>query len=211
MLTAMSIKDLFNKAKKEAGVLQGKEAKDKEYSQENTFPDEAAAAEAFERAREKLFAVDKWSDLPGISATFALYDADGRKSQAPKPREGDYIKVILPGLPLENWVQVVGLREEQALASFTVRPSPAPAAKQDAEVRHFFTSEATSTFQVERSGLTLRGREIGKNEKPNNQQEASATRAVVNTLVAEGGWAGFQKVQWDKVTAYLVHLLEATT
>jgi hypothetical protein len=205
----MSLKDIFNKVKKEAEVLQGKDAKDKQYVQENTFPDEAAAVAAFERSREKLFAVDKWSRLPGINSTFELYDAAGRKSQAPKPAQGDFMKVILPGLPLENWVQVISIREEDQRAEFRVRPCPSPETPaEDNEVRHFFTSEATSTFRVEREGATLRGSEIGENEKPNNQEEASASRTVVNTLVAEGGWAGFQALQWDKVTAYLVHLLE---
>jgi hypothetical protein len=210
MYTAMSLKDIFNKVKKEAEVLQGKDAKDKTYEQENTFPDEAAARAAFERSKVKLFAVDKWSRLPGINSTFELYDAAGRKSAAPKPREGDYMKVILPGLPLENWVQVISVREEDQLAEFTVQPSPAPEqqAGDSTEVRHFFTSEATSTFRVERLGTTLRGSEIGKSEKPNNQAEASGPRTVVNTLVAEGGWAGFQALQWGKLTAYLVHLVE---
>lgn len=30
----------------------------------------------------------------------------------------------------------------------------------------------------------------------------------MNTLVAEGGWAGVQGLQWDKLTRYLVHLEE---
>jgi hypothetical protein len=207
----MSLKDIFNQVKKEAEVLMGQDAKDKQYEQENTYPDEAAARAAFERSREKLFAVDKWSALPGINSTFELYDAGGHKSGAPRPREGDYMKVILPGLPLENWVQVVSLREEEDLAEFTVQPCPAPGPQSDGsgEVKHFFTSEATSTFRVERQGATLRASEIGKNEKPNNQQEASATRTAVNTVVAEGGWAGFQALQWGKLTAYLVHLVEA--
>ncbi|MGV3639928.1 MAG: hypothetical protein ACO1NZ_05365 [Adhaeribacter sp.] len=206
----MSLKDIFNKVKKEAQVLQGEESKDKQYGQENVFPDEAAAEEAFRRAREKLFDVNAWTGLPGISASFELHDAQGRKTAASRPREGDFIKVVLPGLPMDNWVEVIGIREEAQLAEFTVRPSPAPKppAGEEGEVKHFFTSEATSTFRVERQGLRLRALEIGKNEKPNNQQEASAGRAVVNTLVAEGGWAGFQAVQWEKLTAYLVHRIE---
>jgi hypothetical protein len=217
----MSLKDIFNKIKKEAQVLQGKETKDKQYEQENTFPDEAAAQAAFLRSREKLFAVDQWSRLPGINSTFELYDAAGRKSAAARPQPGDYIKIVLPGLALENWVQVMHVREEDPvpefavreddqLAEFTVRPSPAPQQQADdtAEVKHFFTSEATSTFRVERLGTTLRASEIGKNEKPNNQDEASGARTVANTLVAEGGWAGFQALQWGKLTAYLVHLIE---
>jgi hypothetical protein len=205
----MSLKDIFNQVKKEAEVLQGKDTKDKQFVQENTFPDETAAQAAFARSKEKLFDVDGWSRLPGINSTFEYYDAAGRKAAAARPRQGDFIKVILPGVALENWVAVVSVREEADLAEFTVRPSPAPQAGESGEVKHFFTSEATSTFRVERLGTLLRGSEIGKNEKPNNQQEASATRSVVNTLVAEGGWAGFQALQWEKLTAYLVHLVEA--
>lgn len=206
----MGLKDIFSKVKQEVEVIQGENAKDKYFAQENTYPNEAAAMEAFIQSREKLFRVNKWSDLPGINSAFQLYDTEGQQSDAAKPAIGFFIKIQLPGIGVENWVEVSDIREEENLAEFTVHPSPAPQSLTDnpTEVKHFFIKEASSTFRVEREGNTVRACEIGKNEGINNQGEESGNRAVLNTLIAEGGWAGFQKLQWEKLTSYLVHRQE---
>lgn len=206
----MSIKDIFNKVKKEAKVLQGEETKDKLYQNENTYPTEQEAIAAFERSKQKLFNVNDWTKLSGVNSTFELYDNRGRRTTALKPEHGYYMKIILPASTIENWVQVTEIREEENLAEFTVHPSEKPVeiAEDEAEVKHFFTKEASSTFRVTRQGNTIHGYEIGKNEAINNQGEEAGSRAVLNTFVAEGGWAIFQQLQWDKLTRYLVHLEE---
>lgn len=207
------MKDIVNKVKEEFEVLQGDAVKDKLYTQEREYPDEAAATAAFDQARQKLFDVNKWSGMPGINSTFELYDARGRRSPATKPEVGYYLKIILPGPAPENWVQISDIREEANAAEFTVHPSPAPELQEgnETEVKHFFTKEASSTFRVERQGRLIKAAEIGKNEGINNQGEEAGDRSVINTLIAEGGWAGFQALQWDKLTRYLVHRDEAQT
>jgi hypothetical protein len=204
----MGLKDIVNNVKKEIDVLRGEEVKDKEYGHENAYPDEEQARQALEHSKQKLFAVDRWSDLPGINSTFQLFDAAGNKSGAGRPEVGDFIKIILPGPTPENWVEVLSIREEEDFAEFVVSPSPAPASHTDntEAVQHFFGKEATSAFRVERQGNLLKAYEIGRNERINNQGAEAGDRAIVNTLVAEGGWAGFQALQWDKLTRYLVHL-----
>ncbi|OKL38482.1 hypothetical protein [Pontibacter flavimaris] len=206
----MSIKDIFNKVKKEAKVLLGEEAKDKRYQNENTYPTEQEAIAAFERSRQKLFDVNDWTKLSGINSTFELYDNHGRHTSALKPELGYYMKIILPASTIENWVEVTDIREEENLAEFTVQPSEKPKelGEGEADVEHFFAKEASSTFRVTREGNTIHGYEIGKNEAINNQGEDAGNRAVLNTFVAEGGWAIFQQLQWDKLTRYLVHLEE---
>jgi hypothetical protein len=204
----MGLKDIVNKVKEEIGVLRGEEVKDKEYGNENSYPDEEQARQAFELSKNKLFSVDRWTDLPGINSTFQLFDASGNKAGARKPQIGDFIKIILPGPAPENWVKVTDIREEDNLAEFVVRPSPAPHTDNAREVKHFFGKEASSAFRVERQGNVLKALEIGRNERINNQGPEAGNRAVVNTVVAEGGWAGFQALQWDKVTRFLVHLEE---
>ena len=206
----MSIKDIFNKVKKEAKVLQGEETKDKLYQNENTYPTEQEAITAFEHSKRKLFDVNDWTKLSGVNSTFELYDNHGRRSTALKPEIGYYMKIILPASTIENWVQVTDIREEESLAEFTVQPSEKPKelAEDEAEVKHFFSKEASSTFRVTRQGNVIHGYEIGKNEAINNQGEDAGNRAVLNTFVAEGGWAIFQQLQWDKLTRYLVHLEE---
>ncbi|AKD05692.1 hypothetical protein PKOR_12780 [Pontibacter korlensis] len=207
----MSIKDIFNKVKKEAKVLQGEDTKDKLFQNENTYPTEQEAIAAFERSKEKLFNVNSWTKLSGVNSTFELYDDHGRRTTALTPKIGYYMKIILPASTIENWVKISGLREEENLAEFVVHPSEKPKelGHGDAEVEHFFIKEASSTFRVTREGNTIHGYEIGKDEGINNQGKEAGDRAVLNTFVAEGGWALFQELQWDKLTRYLVHLEEA--
>lgn len=209
----MGLKDITDKIQKEIDVLKGEDTKDKLYAQENTYPDEATAAQAYERARHKLFTVNSWSDLPGINSTFEVYEQNGTLAAPGKLAIDQYIKIVLPGPVPENWVQITDIREGENEAEFTVHPSPAPHPLTDnpAEVKHFFIKEARSTFRVERRGITLKAFEIGKNEGINNQGTEAGDRAVVNTLLAEGGWAGFQAIQWDKLTSYLVHKEETKT
>ena len=207
----MGLKDMFENLKKEVKVMQGEETKDKVYSNHNEFPDEPTAREAFERAKQKLFDVNGWSRMAGFNSEFNLYDGHGHRTAATKPEVGYYIDIILPASTMENWVQVTDLREEENLAEFVVHPSEKPEErnKEDKVIQHFFIKEASSTFRVVREGNTLHAYEIGRNEGINNEGQESGNRALLNTLVAEGGWAGVQALQWDKLTKYLVHLEEA--
>lgn len=207
----MGIKDIINKVKSEVKVLKGDETKDKVYTNQNIFADEETAKREFERAKQKLFDINQWSDLEGINSTFLLYDNRGRRTSANMPEVGYYIKIILPASPIENWVQIASINIEADMAEFVVHPSEKPSELTDNEevVQHFFIKEASSTFRVERRGNTLTGYEIGKNEGINNQGEEAGNRALLNTLIAEGGWAGVQGLQWDKMTRYYVHLEEA--
>jgi|GEM_PF-532908 len=189
----------------EAKVLAGEASKDKTYTSRRTYPDASAALPAFAWAEEKLFDVNAWSNLPGITAKFALHNADGAEKTS-TPRVGDYIRIDLPGPLPENWVRVVGVEVEDQAAQFTVQPSRDPREGEDrAEIEHFLGKEATSTFRVELRDNTLIAWEIGRHETINNQGQEAGSRAVINTLVAEGGWAFFQKMQWQKLTDYLVH------
>lgn len=208
----MGIKKIVDKVKEEINVLKGDESKDKLYQNEQDYPDEMSARTAFEASKKKLFNVNLWSNLEGINSTFELHDARGRKTTAEEPELGYYVKVTLPGAEVENWVQVNDIRITENMAEFTVQPSskPNPPVDEEEVTEHFFTKDATSTFRVEVQGTRLVGSEIGRNEYINNQGDESGDRAVLNTLIAEGGWAGFQSLQWDKLTSYLVHQEEAS-
>ncbi len=204
----MSLGDFLENVKREARVIKGEATKDTRFSSQHSYPDTASAAEAFARAREKLFHMDGWSTLPGFSAKFGLYDRAGlRKTDG--PAVGDCVRITLPGPLPENWVTVTDVRLGPQEAQFTVSPCGDPkAAGESAEgtVAHFFGGEATSTFRVELQGNTLVASEIGRDERINNQGNEAGGRAVVNTLIAEGGWALFQQMQWKKLTDYLAHL-----
>ncbi|MBK6264056.1 hypothetical protein JKA74_03320 [Marivirga sp. S37H4] len=196
--------------KKEKKIVEGKESKNETYSSKNQYSDEQKATEAYQRAAEKLFNVNRWTRLPGISSTFQLYNRRGEGKDTVKVQVNDYIKIELPGPFPENWVVVTDIKEEENLAEFTVSPSSNPTDKGEGqeEVDHFFIDEATSTFRVKKVDNTIFGYEVGKNEGINNQGKEAGERKLVNTLIAEGGWAGFQKFQWEKLTDYFVHKVE---
>ncbi|RDV14982.1 hypothetical protein DXT99_11910 [Pontibacter diazotrophicus] len=206
----MGLKDMFEDLKKEVKVVQGEETKDKEYSNHNEFADEATAIKEFERSKKKLFAVNTWSKIAGSNSEFRLYDERGRRTTAEKPEIGYYIEIILPASTIDNWVKVTAIREEANLAEFVVHPSEKPQERGQEEkvIEHFFIKEASSTFRVMREGKTLHAYEIGRNEGINNRGDEAGDRALLNTLVAEGGWAGVQALQWGRLTRYLVHLDE---
>lgn len=203
---------LFGKIKEEVAAIFGEKSKDRTYSSHHQYRDEASAQLAFRQAVSKLFDVDAWSELSTLTSTFELFSRHGERKEKTLLQVGDYIKITFPGPLPENWVVITDVQSSEEVAEFTVRPSaqPAPQSPDEVkEVKHFFTSESTSTFRVKREGATLEAFEIGQNEKVNNQGEEAGDRALVNTVVAAGGWAGMQAVQWNKLTDYLVHSSES--
>ena len=204
--TMMGLKDILRKVGNELNVLTGDKAKNKEYSNEHAYPDITQAQRALEESKRKLFDINGWSNMKGLNSRFVLYDEDGKPAFG-DPKAGYYIMIELPGPAVQNWVQITDVRNEPDLAEFIVHPSERPRDLNDpnAEVKHFFAKEASSTFRVSRNENVIHAFEIGRNEFINNKGTESGDRRVLNTLVAEGGWAGFQKIQWDKLTKYLVH------
>lgn len=206
----MGIKSFFKEAWKEIKVIKGDAAKNKLYTSQRIYFKDEEARRGFEKARQKLFHVNKWSELPGISSAFTVYTAEGNKKSSGIPEEGEFLYIDLPGPTPETWVKVIDITEEKNLAEFTVSPSPDPREKNEEvrDVEHFFADEATSTFRVELKGNTLYACEIGKEEGINNKGKKAGGRELVNTVIAVGGWLAFQEMQWNKLTDYLVHHIE---
>lgn len=204
----MDIKDIYRNLKRKIKVIEGEESRNQHFSSQNDFPDEATAREAFKRAKEKLFDVNKWSALPGFSSEFKLYNDRGELRSAKKPEPGDYLLINLPKPAPSNWVKITEVKEEEDMAEFTVSPSEDPKEKGTRQIKHFFIDEATSTFRVSREQRSIFAHEIGRNIAINNEGEEAGDRKVINTLIAGGGWAGLQKLQWEKLTDYLVHKVE---
>jgi hypothetical protein len=199
-------KKVVKKAAKEIKVIKGEEAKDKIYSSKNTLENPEVASTYLKEAIRKLFDINAWSTISAvINSNFQLFNSLGEKSSNTKPVIGDYIRIQLPGGLPYNWVKVMDIKEEDNFSEFTVSPSEDPTeSKNNDQVKHFFVKEATSTFKVERQGNTIVGYEIGKEEAVNNKNTKAGNRAALNTVVAEGGWAGVQKIQWQNLTDYLV-------
>jgi hypothetical protein len=200
------------KSKNQIKSDEDKDTKDKLFSSLKKYDTEKEAKEAFLVSKSKLFNINMWSKLPGITSSFSLHDSNGNKKKA-NPKIGDYILIKLPGPLPENWVIIVDLVDTSTLSQIIVSPSSKPKAKghEKNEIEHFFIDEATSTFRITREGDTLFAFEIGKDEGINNEGQKAANRELINSLIAQGGWAGFQKLQWEKLTDYLVHKIEIKT
>ncbi len=207
--TAMGIKKIVNKVKEEAKALVGKESKNVTCTSEREFPNRQEALQAFERAKVKLYDINCWSHLPGFDSVFILHDNKGNPTDAKLPEAGWFIKIILPGPFPPNWVVIDYIIEEDLSAEMKVVPCASPLKETGQEVTdHFFTQEASNTFRVELRGNTLVAMELGRDETINNRGDEAGNRALVNTIIAEGGWLGINRVQWDKITAYFAHNLE---
>lgn len=207
----MKIKETLGRISRKLGsfrkVLKGQKSVDKIYSSQHFFANEELAIKGLEDAKRKLFQVNLWNVLSGPeNAKFTLYNAEGEPYRSPMPRVNDYIKIVLPGPFPENWVQVIEVIEEEDFAQFTVHPSEDPTNPEEPEIvtEHFFKSKATSTFKVERKGKKIIAYEIGKDEEINKQTPESGNRSALNTVIAGGGWAAFQKIQWKNLTNFLV-------
>lgn len=202
----MKLQPIINQIQHESQVLTGDETKDRLFVSQNQFSDETAALAAFGRSVEKLLNVDGWSGLSLFAADFHLYDPAGQPKPIGRPQREDYIQISLPGPAPENWVRVVRTATDEKRAEFTVQPSNDPRKPESDTVEHFFDQQARSTFRVELSGNTITASEIGERESINNQGSRAGDRAVINTVIAEGAWLFYQKLQWKLLTDYLVHL-----
>lgn len=212
----MGIKEKASKGieeiKKEADVLKGEESKDKQYSTVRDFEDEDSAKFEFSRSKERLFNVNAWSNIPGIAnSTFELFGQEGNPIDRYQVQKDDFIKIDLPGPLPFYWVKVIEVSDQSDSAQFTVQPTHDPTDKDDKTVTdHFFQDQARSIFRVERNGNEISAMEIGINEAINNKEGEAGSKGLINTLVSEGGWAGFQKYQWKNLTDYLVGLRTPT-
>ena len=200
----MKIKAIVDQLQHETKVLRGEEARTITYASEHTFPDERAASEAFGRSIGKLLNVNGWSGLSSFTADFVLHDSTGDPKPSGPPQVGDFIQVILPGPLPENWVRVTHTSTDEKRVDFTVQPSHDPRGTNPAAIEHFFNQKARSTFRVALAGNVIKAFEIGTNEEINNQEPQAGERAVINTVLAEGGWLFYQKLQWKLLTDYLV-------
>ena len=157
--------------------------------------------------------VSNWHKLCGLgTATFTLTDNEGNKT-ARLAKEGDYIKIDIPGPGSKtgngyDWVRIETIEDKRDepnnYEAFTMRARPAknPAGNAD-ETAHFFQDEATSTFMVVRDANTVKAEIHGRNELPNIEQETRPD-TIRNAVIALVAMLGLSKSQWKKLVEGLV-------
>lgn len=167
-------------------------------SGKRVFQTVAEAGEMFSRLHEKLFHIEHWNSCSEISS-FELFSANGIASPEKTAALGDFIKITLPGSGKDDWVKIVEIHESPDETILTVQPSYNPTAKQnEAATSHFFTSDATNNFCLQRKDATINFHVIGLNEKTNTEETGGVLETARNYATSNlGCFLGIQKAQWE--------------
>lgn len=165
---------------------------------------DADAKQLFEKASNNLLNVNKWQQLAGsVSASFELIDEQGKKVYR-AAEKGDYFRINIPAPGNESghgydWVQVEKIDKQLAVPGnqyiiMQVRPAQHPT-EQQPDSSHFFTSDATSSFCVEKRGKSVTAAVHGRNEKPNTHTGGLLNR-FRNFIIGFLAMLGMNKPQW---------------
>jgi hypothetical protein len=166
------------------------------------------ARHCYMRAVKRMQNPEIWHELAGwASASFKLMGSEG-EGVARLAEEGDYIRIDVPGPGSKegggfDWVKVekveeyIDSSEQREWTGMKVCPCGNPTCM-SAGTAHFFTSEASSTYIIERNGDTVTAFYHGRNEVPNTST-GKWTDNVRNTFVAAGAVVGLSEAQWSSL------------
>jgi hypothetical protein len=176
------------------------------------LPGISSAKELFQIARRNLLNVNNWHQLAGTgSAVFHVVNSHGEETND-VVKEGNYLRITIPNIPGtpdgsgDDWVKVERINEHEEpdyeYVGIRVRPAVPPFHNKH-EVAHFFATDATSTFSIERNLNTVVAAVNGRNEKPNTATHTLLSK-IRNFFVATGAMLGFNKPQWKSLVKGLV-------
>ena len=189
-------------------IPEDKEGKNTDLESSVEAENTTTARDIFETACSHLLDPNNWHSLSGLgTAAFKLVRTGQEDAEGPA-REGDYIRVNIPGPGLNtgdgyDWVRVELIEEsrgdEQAeqIMGMKVRTCSNPN-NDDADTAHFFKEGASSSFLITQNGTRVTASYHGRNEKINNNTEKIADN-IRNTAVALGAIAGLSELQWSKL------------
>jgi hypothetical protein len=175
------------------------------------FPTIEEAKAFYQIAKNRLLNISCWAEICKVPlSTFKLTDSNGQEV-IKEAEKGDYLKINIPGPGTHtgdgfDWVRIEKVNEEINNSSATItiqaRPSANPT-QQDSAIAHFFSQQATSTFQVKQSGHTVSAEEHGRNEVPNTDT-SHLTDDIRNTLVGWTAKIGLSYPQWKSLVKGIV-------
>jgi hypothetical protein len=199
---------------KEKIIPSQKDGGKKDIEHSVTAVDNDDARKLFVIARNRLLDVNNWDKVSGaLSAKFRLTDNKGFEVDRTAEKD-DYFKIALPAPgPAEgkgfDWVKIEAIEEKSDTSgpyeSIGIRVRPASDPTQNGEnVAHFFDSDATSTFLVERHDKKVTASVFGRNEKPNTKETDKVVDKIRNAVVGAGAIAGLSNVQWKNLITGLI-------
>ncbi|MEO6283137.1 MAG: hypothetical protein ABIO93_07105 [Dyadobacter sp.] len=175
------------------------------------FRDTAEARALFNRAKLRLFDVNRWHECSGEQlAHFMLADTTG--NQVPGPaQEGHYIKIDIPGPGTQkgdgfDWVIIEEVKEERTgtteSLALRVRPADDPTSEGH-DTTHFYSKESTSTFIVAIDQLTVSAGVYDRNLEANPESDNLFDK-VRNAIIGFIGKKALSVIQWKVFTEGLL-------
>jgi len=164
------------------------------------------AATLFDLAYRRITNPLNWHKLSGITVARFLEPADPNINQQPVLREGNYLRIEIPGPGPKtgdgfDWVKIDKIISEKnpeattEIFGMTFRASSNPENNAVATA-HFFQSLATSTFIIQRNENKVISSYHGRNEVP-NLHTGSTLGNIRNAFVAVGAAAGLSETVWS--------------
>lgn len=162
------------------------------------FPLETEAESFFEQLKGKILHIKDWNAESGLTG-YELFDENGAASHRRQAILGDFVRLTLHGSGKSDWVKIIDIDDAPDEIVLTVKPFFDPTAEEPDEkiTSHFFTSEATNNFCLERKGKTINFRVIGLSEKTNTAETEGIVETIRNVATANvGSYFGIQKAEW---------------
>jgi hypothetical protein len=162
----------------------------------------------FSESVKRMLYVNGWQELSNsLLSHFQLTDEKGNELDR-SAKEGDLFKIDIPGPGNEagdgfDWVRVEVIIFKINRVAMRVRPVVSPTHPKNGTA-HFFTRDATSTFQIFRRGRIVTAGVYSRNEIPNTDA-SDVIEKIRNTAVAIGAIAGASRVQWESLVHGFVH------
>ena len=168
------------------------------------------ADDFFNKLRPELFRVREWNEKATLTS-FELFDEKGDISERENAVVGDFIRLSMAGTGKNDWVKVIEMIDEAGEAILTIKPSYDPTENEPDKntTSHFFTSDATNSFCLEKSNAIVSFYVIGLSEKTNTGETGSFVEKARNVAVSKvGPYFGIQKAEWKTFCANFVRLKE---
>lgn len=178
------------------------EGKQVDLESRTILPDSDGASAFLRLVKSRLLDINHWDTIAAVPvATFVLTDAYGGEAIKSRPKEGDHVRIDIPGPGTVagdgyDWVVITDIADiEDKFCSITLQPASNPL-KQGEDTGHFFKSSASSTLVVERKGREVIARYHGRNEVANTDTESTLDN-IRNSLVGISAKLGLSYPQWQ--------------
>ena len=179
-------------------------------SESRLFTNTADADGFFERLRQELFRVREWNGKTALTS-FELFDEKGNLADRQTAVVGDFLRLTMTGSGKYDWVRIIEIVDEAGEAIVTIKPSHDPTDNESDKnaTSHFFTSESTNNFCLEKNEAVVSFYVIGLSEKTNTDETGSLIEKARNVAVANiGSYFGIQKGEWKTFCAKFLRLTD---